>query len=65
MFKYFFYLIFVFGCISERSFTQSHFVQFSDKHISYEGRIVYTNDAAVLMWPGTSLKINFIMPSNI
>jgi hypothetical protein len=59
MFKYCFYLIFVFGCISERSFTQSHFVQFSDKHISYEGRIVYTNDAAVLMWPGTSLKINF------
>ena len=31
-----------------------------DKHISYEGRILYTPDAAELMWPGTSVTINFI-----
>ena len=41
------------------AFCQTKFIPFSDKHISYEGRIPYTNDAAVLTWPGTSVKINF------
>ncbi len=40
------------------SFSQ-HFISFHDKHISYEGRIAYTPDAAELMWPGTSVTINF------
>ncbi len=34
-------------------------VSFSDKELSYEGRINYTNDAAILSWPGTSVYINF------
>ncbi|MEO5943885.1 MAG: SGNH/GDSL hydrolase family protein [Ferruginibacter sp.] len=32
---------------------------FTDKHISYEGRIPFTTEAAELMWPGTSVTINF------
>lgn len=34
-------------------------LSFKDKHISYEGRILFTNDAATLMWPGTSFTVNF------
>ncbi len=34
-------------------------VSFNDKELSYEGRINYTNDAAILSWPGTSVYINF------
>lgn len=30
-----------------------------DKNISYEGRILIRNNAAELMWPGTSININF------
>jgi hypothetical protein len=40
------------------SFSQK-FISFRDKHISYQGRIAYTPDAAELMWPGTSVTINF------
>lgn len=36
------------------------YISFKDKHISYEGRVLYTPDAAELMWPGTSVTINFI-----
>ncbi len=36
------------------------FISFNDKHISYEGRIPFTSDAAELMWPGTYVTINFI-----
>ena len=46
-------------CICSNSFSQIKIIPFSDKHISYEGRIPYTNDAAELTWPGTSVKINF------
>jgi len=42
------------NCFSQQS------ISFKDKHISYEGRILYTPDAAELMWPGTSVTINFI-----
>jgi hypothetical protein len=58
MFKVFCCVI-VFLTTSECSFSQNHFVPFQDKHISYEGRIPYTKDAAVLMWSGTSVRINF------
>ena len=50
---------FLFSILSLNGFSQDHFIPFSDNHISYEGRILYTNDAVVLMWPGTSVKINF------
>ena len=40
-------------CLSQKQ------VSFKDKHISYEGRIPFTADAAELMWPGTSVTINF------
>ena len=59
MFKYFYYLIFFQCFLYEQGFSQNQFVPFNNKHISYEGRIAYTNDAAVLMWPGTSFTINF------
>ena len=59
MFKKFYLIIVLFSFLSKTSFSQNHFVPFQDKHISYEGRIAYTKDAAVLMWPGTSVRINF------
>lgn len=34
-------------------------VPVSDKHISYEGRIPFTQEAATLTWPGTSVTIAF------
>lgn len=49
----------LFYFLSGYVFSQSQHIPFSDKHISYEGRILYNKDAAVLMWPGTSVKINF------
>jgi len=48
-----------FCCISLNSFSQKKSIPYSDKHISYEGRIPFTNDAAALTWPGTSVRINF------
>ena len=49
-------LLFLF--ISTNSYSQ-HFISATDKHISYEGRIAYTSEAAELMWPGTSVTIKF------
>lgn len=34
-------------------------ILFNDKQLLYEGRVGYTNEAAVLSWPGTSVYINF------
>lgn len=38
---------------------QEKFVLFNSKNISYEGRVGFTPDAAVLSWPGTSVYFNF------
>lgn len=38
---------------------QSKFIAFNDSNISYEGRILYNNDAAVLSWPGSSVSLQF------
>ncbi len=43
---------------STSSFCQ-HFINYNDRHIVYEGRIAYSSDAAELMWPGTSITLNF------
>jgi len=57
MARYFAPLLF---CLSFRvSFSQSIFVPAGDKHISYEGRIQMTKDAAVLIWPGTTVTVDF------
>jgi hypothetical protein len=54
------YRFFILCCfIYLNTFSQNKFIPFADKHISYEGRIDYKNNAAILMWPGTSIKINF------
>ncbi len=45
-------------CLTSNCFSQ-HLIPFNNKNISYEGRIAYTPDAAVLMWPGTSVTIKF------
>src|ERR1035441_4668776 len=50
---------FLFSLLSLNGFSQDNFIPFSDKHISYEGRIPFANDAAALYWPGVSVKINF------
>jgi hypothetical protein len=34
-------------------------VLFNDSNLSYDGRIRYTNDAAILSWPGSAVSINF------
>ncbi|HEV9037979.1 MAG TPA: hypothetical protein VGQ51_15190, partial [Puia sp.] len=47
-------------CLTYREgFTQSLFVGAGDKHISYEGRIRMTKDVVELIWPGTSVRIDF------
>jgi lysophospholipase L1-like esterase len=54
------YRFFILCCfIYLNTFSQNKFIPFADKHISYEGRIDYKNNAAILMWPGTYIKINF------
>ena len=40
-------------------FAQGLSVSHQDKKISYEGRIIINQDAAELMWPGTSVTIHF------
>ncbi len=59
MFKKITPLFWVLFLISVSTFSQNTFLNFFNKHISYEGRISYTNDAAVLMWPGTAIRVNF------
>src|SRR5215210_7951021 len=43
------------GCSSQRLLISA-----IDKHIAYEGRVVFKSNAAVLMWPGTSVAVNFV-----
>lgn len=38
---------------------QAKTVKFNSPNISYEGRILYNHDAAVLSWSGTSVSLNF------
>lgn len=40
-------------------FAQDLKISYSDSHLSYQGRIPLTKDAAQLTWPGTSVSINF------
>lgn len=54
--KLFTALLFFFGSLN--GFSQQ-FISFADKHIAYEGRIAFVNHAAELIWPGTSVTINF------
>ena len=37
-------------------------ILFNDTQVTYEGRVAFKNDAAVLSWPGTSVYINFTGP---
>lgn len=59
MIKYFSYFSFLLLGFAVNSFSQNHFISFKNKDLSYEGRIAFTADAAQLMWPGTSVTINF------
>jgi len=58
MFRYFGCLVAI-GLFSLSAHSQSKSFLFSDKDISYEGRVLFTDEAAVLMWPGTSVRVNF------
>ena len=58
MFRYFYFVIVVFYSCNA-GIPSTHFISCRDKNITYEGRIAFTTDAAELMWPGTSVKINF------
>ncbi|HEY5390862.1 MAG TPA: hypothetical protein VIJ57_02010, partial [Hanamia sp.] len=56
--NFLFSFIFLLSC-SANSFSQQY-ISFKDKQVSFEGRILYKKDAAELMWPGTSVTINFM-----
>ncbi|HEY4147467.1 MAG TPA: GDSL-type esterase/lipase family protein [Chitinophagaceae bacterium] len=53
------YLTVVACLFSLYCFTQDGFTPCTDKRIAYEGRIPFTEEAATLLWPGTSVRINF------
>lgn len=49
--------IIFFSCTNQK---KTEFVSFKDSNILYTGRINFNNDtAAILYWPGTSIKLNF------
>lgn len=52
-------LVLFFCLLYGEGFSQSVNVPAGDRHITYEGRIVMTKDAAELIWPGTSVRIDF------
>lgn len=55
-FSYFILLIFfVFG----NSNAQKKFIAFDNSKISYEGRIKFTSDAAIMYWSGSNITLNF------
>ena len=58
MFRKIFFALFLFLFCSISAFCQQ-FISFQNKHISYEGRVAYDSNAAELMWPGTSITLNF------
>ncbi len=39
--------------------SQNSFIPFNDSRISYEGRVMYNENSAILSWSGTSIRINF------
>lgn len=43
----------------EVSYSQNKIIPYNNAGISYEGRIKYNNDAAMLSWSGTSVSLNF------
>ncbi len=59
MFKYSTCLTACIFCVFANGFSQTVFVPAQDKHIAYEGRTIFRNGATELMWPGTSIRINF------
>jgi hypothetical protein len=54
-----FYLIILTLAAVYSSVAAQTIVQSNDRHIQYMGRVAHKADAAVLSWPGTSVKINF------
>ncbi len=56
--KHYFTLILFFSFCSI-GWSQGTFLPFNNPNISYEGRIVYQKDAAVLSWSGTSVNVYF------
>jgi len=54
-----YYLSLLFLLFSVKNFSQPLLIPHLDKHIAYEGRVAFTDEAAILMWPGTSVTINF------
>jgi hypothetical protein len=57
MTKIYFLLSFLF--LSGLSYAQTKWIPFNSSDITYEGRILYKTDAAVLNWPGNSVTMQF------
>ena len=53
------YLIFLCLGFCIEGISQQVSLPFNNRDISYEGRILYRSNCAVLIWPGTSLTIRF------
>src|SRR5476649_1026264 len=59
MYKHIFSLTILLSTFIPNSFAQGVTTLVQDKHIAYEGRVAFADGAAVLMWPGTSVTIQF------
>lgn len=62
--KYFssiiFILVLLISCNSNKDSVETNFIGFKNNNIQYTGRVNLNQDsAAVIYWPGTSIKINF------
>jgi hypothetical protein len=51
--------VLLFYLILGNSNAQNKFIAFNDSNVSYEGRILYNNDAAILSWPGSTVSLQF------
>lgn len=52
-------LCLLFSAVALSSFAQKSWIPFNDAHLTYQGRIPKTLDAAVLCWSGNSVAIHF------
>lgn len=58
MIRFFFTILFL-SAFFLNAEAQKKLIKFNDPRITYEGRTIYQAEAAVLSWPGASVKINF------
>jgi len=55
--------ILILSCKVKKETTENYLIRSNDQRIQYTGRVNATDSAAILYWPGTSVKVNFKGPS--